>query len=319
MPIQYSKSDLEQLLTDIFLKWDVDKNVAGAISRNMVHAHQTGHSTHGLHLLRRYKNWLRAGILSKYALLDQNSNGSIVKYDGKKSFGHWSLPEVLKQLSNSPDNNAKIFTINNLGHTGNIGGCLKEANITDHLIVLWINTSGSRLVNPYNGSKKMMSTSCMAASIPNIYGFDMTLPSTSENSVQYSLMSNDKLSIPLIKDNGNLTYEPADLYIMTQYGQDAITSKTGIRFSDHKMFNLGILAEILAGSISNSGTSQNNKFHSGCFGFMIKLDDTIKNDITSYIEWLKSDNNVRMPGDKYNEIITLLDWEVDILNQFIGE
>jgi LDH2 family malate/lactate/ureidoglycolate dehydrogenase len=159
----------------------------------------------------------------------------------------------------------------------------------------------------------------MAASIPNIYGFDMTLPSTSENSVHHALMSGNQLSTPLILENGNSTFNPSDLYVQTQHGLNALGSKTAIPFDSHKLFNLAILSELLAGILTDSGTSARNQFHSGCFGLMIKLTDTTKEYIRAYVNWIKTSEGVRLPGDKYQENIQLLDWENDILNHFSGE
>ena len=158
----------------------------------------------------------------------------------------------------------KGFQIENLGHTGYLAGCLREAAVDDHIIILYVNTSGSRLVQPYGGIGKLMSTSVIATMVPGGYIFDMSTTSTSENAARRHLLNNTKLDVDLVLEDGSFTRDPKDLYAETSHGGNPLLSKTAIRFNDHKLFNLAIITEILSGLVTGSGTSQGEDHRSGC-------------------------------------------------------
>ena len=309
-------NELESKFFQIFRKWNLSESVSLAMSKNMVWAHQYNHPTHGVLLLDRYKRWLDMNVINRNESIELEKNSNFYTFNAKKSFGHWAIPEVLKQLE-VLDNIVTPFGIKNLGHAGYIAGCLKYANIQNHLVLLFTNMAGSKVVRPFNGSDKMMSTSCISASIPGLYGFDMTTTSTSENLVRYRMLSNEKLTVPLVLENNELTYNPADFYGYTPDGYpNAALSKTAIVFNDHKMFHLGLLTEILGGIVADSGTSASSSFHNGCFGLLIKLNDNQLDRIKKYINWLTTSPGTTVSSGKYSEEIKLTEWEEEILQKF---
>lgn len=303
-------------ISRILAQWNVDHEVTGCVARNMVDAHTSGHSTHGVQLLPRYKKWLEMGILTRHAALEQeNSPSNLIQFNAHKSFGHWALPAAIKQVAEI-DTVVKAFGIKNLGHTGYVAGCLKECKVDDHVILVWLNTSSSRLVTPYGGKGKLMSSSVIACRIPGGYVLDMTTPVTAENAVHHALNSGRTLDRPLLMENGSHTHDPTSLYTQTSHGLNALVSKTSIPFNDHKMFNLGLVSEILAGLLTRSGTSQGSSFHSGCFGIMIKADSDLAMQVRQYLGWIKAESGARLPGDLIQSAINLLPWETKILEKF---
>ncbi len=317
--MSYEKSmdplSLELELGLIFSRWKVDQQVAGCVSRNMVAAHLSGHATHGVQLLPRYKKWLDIGILTRDPVLEREGSGNFIQFDAKKSFGHWALPAAIRTTAGL-DPSVKAFGIKNLGHTGYVAGCLRECQVDDHVILLWLNTSSSRLVVPYGGQGKLMSSSVMACRIPGGYVLDMTTPTTAENAVHHALNSGRELNVPLVAEDGSLTHDPRALYVQTQHGPNAIASKTSIPFRDHKMFNLGLVSEMLAGLLTGSGTSQGTSFHSGCFGIMVRADSDLANRVQQYLGWIKSESGARLPGDATERMVNLLPWENKIMERF---
>lgn len=313
--------DLTEKLTSIFLRWEVNSDVACSVAKNMAKAHLYGHATHGVQLLPRYHRWLfNFKILNKDPVLEVDSTESpLIKINAHRSFGHWALPTIINKCAKmaSP---IKAFQVQRLGHTGYVAECLRQSNVEDHIVLLWINTSGSKLVRPYNGTDKMMSTSVFAALTPGGYVVDMSTTSTAENSVHYNLMSNKELAAGcLALGNGDLTTNPKDLYVETPNGLNAMQSEAAILFKDHKMFNLGILAEILAGLYTGSGTSRNEYFYSGCFGVMLKTNSEFGTKVQSYLNWIKNGPEVRLPGTLIADEIVLQPWEQQILDKFLLE
>jgi uncharacterized oxidoreductase len=282
----------------------------------MVDAHLHGHPSHGVQLIPRYHKWLKNGVLKRSGVVNvEKTSENSLKVDATKSFGHWALPEIIRKSANL-SGKIKSFEIANLGHTGYVAGCLREADIKDHIVMLWINTSGSRLASPYNGSKKLMSTSVLAASVPGVYVMDMSTTSTAENSVHHAMMSRKDLDVNLILPNGNFTRNPRELYVDTPNGLNPLMGQTAIAFDNHKLYGVGLLAEILAGVLSGSGTSQGTSFHSGCFGILIKVDTDFISQASSYLDWIKAEPTVRVPGDKNLSTIELQPWENEILADF---
>jgi len=313
--------DLASKLASIFLRWGINATVAESVAKNMANAHRYGHATHGVQLLPRYHRWLHNfKILNKDPVLEVDSSETpLIKINAHRSFGHWALPAIINKCANIPSP-IKSFQIQRLGHTGYVAECLRQSNIDDHIVLLWINTSGSKLVRPYNGTGKMMSTSVFAAMTPGGYVVDMSTTSTAENTVHYNVMSKKELTNGcLALGNGNLTTNPKDLYVETPNGLNAMQSDTAILFKDHKMFNLGILAEILAGLYTGSGTSRNESFYSGCSGIMLKTNSEFGTRVQSYLDWIKNSPEVRLPGTAITDEIVLQPWEQDILDKFLLE
>lgn len=310
---------LAHSLEQIILSWGVHSTVARAVATNMAQAHACGHASHGVQLLPRYHRWLtQLKILNTQPQLtfDRTPDPSSVSVDAHRSFGHWALPEILRQAAASSSDVVQ-FSARRLGHTGYVAQCLRDAQLQDRVLILWINTSGSRLVRPWQAQGKWMSSTVMAAAMPGGWVMDMGLAATAENSVHHRLHSGQQLAPGQVAlECGASTTDPGALYRVTAQGLNAAQSTAAILFGDHRWFAQALLAESLAGVLTGSGTGQSSSFFQGAWGILVRVSPEQQQRLAQYAQWIQQ-TGARLPGTQHDGHIQLLSWEQALLDQWL--
>jgi len=321
--IEISTELLQDLISKYLQKLHVDQEVSHSVARSIVIAHENRHPSHGIQLLTTYENWLKKGILNKTKNIKYvNFTNNVYIYDADKTFGQYVLSSLLKKHLKITDSlGSSMFFVKNMGHLGYIKSVWQGIDLSNYFGFLVSNIEGSKLVIPYGGSTKKLSTMCLSGFCTNDFCFDMTLPSNSENNIKHLLRQNKLLEKPLSL-NGTHTLDPKHMY--DAENNNPLKSQAGIIFDSHKLFNIGLLIELMCNIfIPSTDKIDRNRFYSNCFVFLIdakKFNKEVSEDVKAYLSNLK-ENAVYIANNNKtkNTKVFLHTFEWEILKNLIGE
>lgn len=314
----WTTHSLAQRVQPVISSWGVQHSVAHSVAHNMAAAHAHGHASHGVQLLPRYHRWLtQLRVLNSQPeiTVQHDTAAHSTTVDAQRSFGHWALPAALTAAA-AAHQGAATVSVRRLGHTGYVAQCLRAAQLTQHVVLLWVNTSGSRLVQPWQGQGRWMSSTVQAAWIPGVGVMDLGLAALSENGIHHALLSGQVLKPGVLRTRaGEISTDPHSLYVRTDQGLNAAQSSTAILFDSARAYALGLIAECLAGVITGSGTGQNSSFYQGAWAVLVPVSTVQQEQLAQYAQWL-TQSGARLPGSAHSDSFELTAWETELLNQW---
>jgi uncharacterized oxidoreductase len=195
-----------------------------------------------------------------------------------------------------------VIALRNAGHLGRIGDWPTMAAKAGLMSIHFVNTSGAGiLVAPFGGINRRLSANPVAAGVPVEGGspivMDMSCCTIAEGKLRVAF--NKGVTVPegcIIDSTGKPTTDPKVFY---GDPPGAILSVAG-----HKGYALGVITEMLAGSLTGGGASTPAKKDRLANGMLsIYLDpnrfaehDVFAGDVQEFVRWVKSSEKVTPEG-----------------------
>jgi uncharacterized oxidoreductase len=225
------------------------------IAHYLVEANLVGHDSHGVIRVPSYIAWLRAGkVVANQEPRVVLDGDALAVVDGGFGFGQ-VMGEAAVQLgiARSGRHGVAVVGLRNAGHLGRIGDWAELAARAGKLSLHFVNTSGGGiLVAPHGGTQRRLSANPIAAGVPVKGGppivIDISTCTIAEGKVRVAL--NRGTAVPencLLDGHGRPTTDPKAFYGPPP---GAILPLGG-----HKGYALGVLVEMLAGSLTGGGCS----------------------------------------------------------------
>ncbi|REK06727.1 MAG: malate/lactate/ureidoglycolate dehydrogenase [Planctomycetota bacterium] len=308
MKIPHEK--LKQLTASIFAAAGCDEAEAARIGHYLTEANLVGHDSHGVIRIPYYIEWLRAGkVLANQQIKIDFENDAIAVVDGQYGFGQ-SVGEQATKLGidKCQKQGVAVVALRDAGHLGRIGDWPLLAARAGLVSLHFVNTSGAGiLVAPFGGIQRRLSANPIAAGVP-VEGqepilVDMSCCTIAEGKLKVAL--NKGVQVPencIIDSKGQPSTDPGVFY-----GEPgAILSIAG-----HKGYALGVLTEVLAGSLTGGGSSHPDKASRLGNGMLsiyfdpkaFQQDSAFAADVKRFIDWVKSSQptqpggEILMPGE----------------------
>ncbi|MFQ6039747.1 MAG: Ldh family oxidoreductase [Candidatus Poribacteria bacterium] len=320
MPI-FSADYLKQAGMKIFKGAGVPDEEAEIVIRLLVKANLVGHDSHGVIRIPQYISLIQRGDLHPGIAIE------IVKETPSTAVinGHWGFGQVIaSKAMDIAIQKAKTHSVSTVGahHSNHIGRMADYAIMAaeENMIgMVMVNNHGAaQHVAPYGGRERRLSTNPICFAVPTgrkdnpsqttgePLVVDITTSVVAEGKVRVA--RNRGQSIPegwIIDANGNPSTNPADLYADPP---GAILPFGGI--VAHKGFGLGLIVDILTGTISNAGFSRINppRIGNAIFLTVINISDFMPieeylEQVDTFIEYIKSSkpmsgfDEVLVPGE----------------------
>ncbi len=308
--MKIDSESLKQLVSSIFAAAGCENEEADRIGYYLTEANLVGHDSHGVIRVPSYIEWLRAGkVLANQKIRIDFENDAIAVVDGQYGFGQ-SIGEQATRLgiAKCAGHGVSVIALRDSGHLGRIGDwpllAAREGLVSLH----FVNTSGAGiLVAPFGGINRRLSADPLAAGVPVDGGepilLDMSCCTIAEGKLRVAF--NKGVDVPegcIIDGQGRPTNDPKVFY----GDPGAILPIAG-----HKGYALGVIAELLAGTLTGGGASDPEKAGRLANGMLsIYMDPKVFQDSARFaadvhrlVEWVKSsertrpDGQILMPGE----------------------
>jgi len=301
---------LKEFVGNIFTAAGCTPEEGQRIGHYLTEANLVGHDSHGVIRVPSYLDFLKAGkVLANQSIRVDFENDAIAVVDGQYGFGQ-TIGEQATRLgiAKCGKHGVSVIALKNAGHLGRIGDWPLMAARAGIVSIHFVNTSGAGiLVAPFGGTQRRLSADPIAAGVPVDGGepilLDMSCCTIAEGKLRVAF--NKGVTVPegcIIDGKGDPTCDPKVFY----GDPGAILSIAG-----HKGYALGIITELLAGTLTGGGASDPEKRDRLANGMLsIYLDPKVFQDkqhftadIERFVAWVKSSAKVSpeaeilMPGE----------------------
>lgn len=255
---------LRGFVADIFTAAGCVRDEGAQISRYLLSANLTGHDSHGVIRTPRYVQWLQEGKVvagQDITIVHETPTHAIV--DGNWGFGQTIAPRAVDLgIAKAKANGLSVVGLRRTGHIGRIGDWGERAAAAGLISLHFVNVAGGELVAPFGGVDRRFSTNPICIGVPTKQGpiiLDFATSLVAEGKVLVA--SNGGKPVPhgaLIEPDGRLTADPRTLYgpIEGTHVRDSAQGTGAMRtFGEHKGSGLAFMCEMLAGCLTEGGTS----------------------------------------------------------------
>jgi uncharacterized oxidoreductase len=255
---------LQGFIADIFDRAGCEAAEAGRIAHHLLSANLTGHDSHGVIRTPRYVLWLQEGKVragQTISIVKETATHAIV--DGNWGFGQTVAPQAVDLgIAKAKEHGLSVIGLRHAGHIGRIGDWGERAAEAGLISLHFVNVFGGELVAPYGGVNRRFSTNPVCIAAPTADGpllLDFATSMVAEGKVLVA--SNGGKPVPhgaLIGPDGALSADPRMLYgeIEGTHVRDSANGLGALRtFGEHKGSGLAFMCEILAGCLTEGGTS----------------------------------------------------------------
>ncbi len=277
---------------------------AEAVAEGLVLANLMGHDSHGVIRLPWYIGAVEEGrVDAKAEPVLERDDGSVVIVNGRRGFGQvaagYATTLVLERMAQGRPLVAAFA--HDSYHAGRIGFYVERIAAAGAVGVAMVNShGGGRLVAPFGGRQRRLSTNPIAFAAPVAGGppivLDMATSVVAEGKVRVRRNTGERLPENWVVDkDGQPTRDAEDLYA------GGALLPLGGPVQGYKGYGLSLMVEVLAGALSGAGCSRPGETWSGNGFFCLGIAPThpaVAEDVAGLIRHVKADHEgVLVPGD----------------------
>jgi hydroxycarboxylate dehydrogenase B len=311
--VKVAAAALEQFVAEIFTKAGCSPAEGARIGKYLVIANLTGHDSHGVQRVPRYLQWKAEGIFVADRTVNVvNETPVYAVVDGLHGFGQTVAPQAVEiGIKKCQAMGLSMIALRNSGHIGRVGDWAEMAAAAGLVSVHFVNAFGSSLVAPFGGVDRRFSTAPYCVGVPRSgeppLVLDFATSVVAEGKVLNASFGGKALpDTALIGPDGTMSADPHVLYgDYTPSGpRNYKQGKGAIRaFGDHKGSGLAFMCELLGGSLTGNGATQEApRFANGMLSFYVdpaRIDPEgfFPGDVAKYTRHVKSSRPVAPGGE----------------------
>jgi len=250
-------SSLRLLTADILAAAGSPAEGAKSVADHLVDANLLGHDSHGVQLVRRYVEHIKAGLCKPEAdAACVNDAGAILQFDANRGFGIRTGGQAMAAaMERCKTTGLVLLTVRNAHHIGRVGAYADMALAAGLISMHFVNVVDHvPMVAPFNGRRARFGTNPICIGIPGTehtppFLLDMATSAVAMGKVVVAHQAGK--SVPenaVIDSEGTPTTDPAK-YLGPPQG-------ALLPFGLHKGYGLMLACEFLAGALSGFGTIQ---------------------------------------------------------------
>lgn len=315
MPL-FKAEQLKNLSVGIFKAAGASDYEAEVVSQHLVNANLAGHDSHGVLRIPSYISMIKEGY-KPYGYVSKIVPGAqieIVKETETTALidGHWGFGQVTAgkamelAIEKAKKHGVGAVGVLHCNHIGRLGEYSMMAAKED--LIGFVVCNSGRLVTPFGGIDRIMSTNPITMAIPagkeRDFLLDMATSVHAEGKVHVWRSKGEKLPDGWIIDKeGTPSNDPEDLYAggaILPMGRDV----------GYKGFGLAMIVDILAGALTGHGCTSGKEYIGGNGTFMmaIRIDcfmdlDTFKGRVDELVRNVKNSrkalgvDEILIPGE----------------------
>jgi LDH2 family malate/lactate/ureidoglycolate dehydrogenase len=308
----FPHAHLERVAHDILRGAGSPEAEAALVAQRLLKSNLSGHDSHGIIRIPRYMGWVRDGTIRPGQRVDfLRDNGSTAVLTGHRGYGQVVATEAMQvAVQRAREHRLVAVGVTDLTHIGRLADYAVLAAAAGMIGMVFTSTGGfSRLVAPFGGAERRMSTNPMAVAFPSDRAepivFDFASSAYAEG--KFRVFSEGHVPTPpgiLIDAAGAPSTDADDLY-----GGGAILPLGGEQ--GYKGYLLNFMMEVLGGLLTGGGFvgKEEKPVFNNC-SLLIVLDVTafrelpaFKAELEGLIAYLKASRaapggEVLYPGEK---------------------
>jgi len=289
---------------------------AALIARQLVEANLTGHDSHGVGMVPRYIEVLRAGHLhaNHHAQVALDA-GAMVVLDGNEGYGQVMGFEAMEQaIARARQHGTAVVALRNSHHIGRIGHWAEQCLAAGLVSMHYVNVVSEPVVAPFGGRDARFQTNpfCVGIPLPGARPIllDFATSRVAMGKVRVAMNKGEQVKPGTLLDrHGEPTTDPAELFARPDHG--AI-----VTFGEHKGYGLAIVCELLGGALTGGRTLHAKPESRAIWNSMLSIvidperlgtSANLSREAEEYIRWVRASPplegvaRVRMPGEPEEE------------------
>ena len=257
--VRYQASELKRLGQAILEAVGTPEDLASTVAGSLVDANLAGHDSHGVIRLTSYVAAVRAGQVQPGArAVVEPLSDACARVDG--AWG-WGQPAAHLATETASDlaraKGVGLVTIARCNHIGRLGEYVEKLSRAGQVGLMTCNSPPA--VAPYGGYTRLLGTNPIAWSAPRGPGkpplvVDFATATVAEGKLRIARAAGSQAPPGAVVDmHGHATTDTAGFY-------DGGSLTT---FGGHKGFGLSVMAEVMAGILSGTGSSSDPRYAHG--------------------------------------------------------
>lgn len=310
--------DLDGLARACLRQVGVPPADAALVAEHLVEAGLAGHDTHSVLRLPQYVNMVRDGQVAPGAelvVVEESECGG--RLSGQWNYGPVTATEAVRwALGKIGDGAVAVAGVRDCNHVARLGRFAEIAARADCICLMAANGHGGDWsVAPFGGRSRRLPTNPLCCGIPTGGAWPVILDMTTSmiSGGDMRLLRNKGEDAPpgMLLDAEGRPTTSVDAY----YGPPAgAILPLGFPQSGHKGYGLSVLVDVLAGSLSGAGMTQEAPERPGNALFIAVLKvaaflplDEFYAEVAGFIEWVKSCppaagvGEVLLPGERAHQ------------------
>ena len=289
---------------------------AELIAAQLVEANLTGHDSHGVGMIPRYIEVLRAGHLKPNRHVKVTlDTGAMLALDGNEGYGQVMGFEAMElAIARAREHGTAVVALRESHHIGRIGHWAEQCTAAGLVSMHYVNVISEPMVAPFGGRDARFVTNPFCVGIP-LPGrkpvlLDFATSRIAVGKVRVAMNKGEAVKAGTLLDrHGAPTTDPRELFAAPDHG--AI-----VPFGEHKGFGLAIVCELLGGALSGGRTLHGKPATRAIWNSMLSIvidparlgtASNLSKEAEEYIRWVRASppmdgvDRVRMPGEPEEE------------------
>lgn len=305
----FTPEQLKRLAANIFEAASVPHEEARIISEHLVDANLVGHDSHGVIRIPQYIKRLKDGDIQPSAEMEiARETPSHAVINGNWGFGQVIAKEAMSlAIRKAQSSVISAVSIYDCNHIGRLGSYTMTAAEQGLIGITMVNAGGAALsVAPFGGIDRRLGTNPISVAVPardsEPIVLDITSSVVAQGKIEVAVNRGDAVPLGwLIDSNGELTTDPHDFDCPSP---GSILPLGGL--AGHKGFGLGLIIDVLAGTLSGNGCSgsENARVCNATLMIVINIAQFIAlEDYHCHIEKLVTFMKCSRPAPGFDEIL----------------
>jgi uncharacterized oxidoreductase len=250
--------DLQHIGTALFDAVGSPHDQSQWVAETLVRSSLMGHDSHGIVRFTEYVNSVRNGFIHPGAEITvEHDMGAMAVLNAHLTWGQVAARQAMEMAMDKAAQNAVgVVVVRDSPHVGRLGEYVEMAARRDMIGYAVVNShGGGTTVAPWGGIDGRLSPNPIAFAAPSGEAWpvmmDITTSAVPEGKVRVARHRGQQLPPDCILDaEGNPTTDPAIFYGPPMGALLPLGGVVG-----HKGYTLGVMTEVLAGVLSEAGTS----------------------------------------------------------------
>lgn len=284
---------------------------AELVAEQLVGANLTGHDSHGVGMLPRYIEVVKAGGLhiNQHISVVRDA-GPLLTLDGNAGFGQVMGYEAMERgIERAAEFGVAVVGLANSHHVGRIGHWAEQCIAAGYVSMHYVNVLSEPVVAPFGGRDARFVTNPFCVGIPlpgqEPIVLDFATSRIAVGKVRVAMNKGEQVKPGTLLDHrGEPTTDPRALF-SNPHG--AI-----LPFGEHKGYGLAMVCELLGGALAGGGTmhykSTNRTIINNMLSIVIDPNRlgtaaNLASETTTFIDWVKQSpvaqgvDRIKMPGE----------------------
>ena len=255
--MRIGEGPLRRIVAEILRSGGSDEAEAALVAGHLVDANLAGHDSHGVGMVPKYVEDLKAGLLEPNVRPRlATDDGAVMVFDAGLGYGRPAAEQAMEAgIARCRQTGVVLMALRRSHHLGRIGAYGEQSVAAGLVSLHFVNVTDHRpLVAPFGGREARFSTNPVCVAVPGTDSSDPVILDMATSRIAFGKVKvahNAGKRVPegsLIDPQGNPTDDPGVMF--------AEPPGALLPVGDHKGYGLALVCDLLGGILTGGGTMQ---------------------------------------------------------------